>query len=381
MLTHNDLGKRREERGPKVKHLHYIDWLRVFAISLVVSHHAGQAYGPTGGEWMVKEQVTSNLLGPFFAVNAGFGMAFFFMLAGLFVPASLARKGAWPFARDRLKRLGIPLLIVGFLVFPLIIYLMDGVEMSFPAYYSQSYLGQGNLTFGHLWFVFHLLAYSLVVAALWPGLRRLVDRLNAPPGHAALVALTLFIAVLGSVSRMVWTQDMWINLFGVFPVEPVHLPQYVAMFLFGVFAGKNNWLKTLSTPVGFTWFTIGIGAAVLWYALRYLELYAGIIVFPAFYGWLFPLWEAVLCVGMCIGLLTFARKYWDVDSIALPHLARATYGVFIIHVFIVGGLQIAMLPYGYLPFAKFLIVSAVSIPLCFGLVMGNDSIVRRLRAT
>lgn len=364
-----------------MKHLHYIDWLRVFAISLVVSHHAGQAYGPTGGEWMVKEPVTSNLLAPFFGVNAGFGMAFFFMLAGLFVSSSITGKGAWQFASDRLKRLGIPLLILGLLVFPLIAFLMDEVEISFPAYYLRIYLGERNLTFGHLWFVFHLLVYSLAIAVVWPGLQRVSAAQSEPPGHVALAVLTLFIVIVSSIARIIWTQDAWFDLFGVFPVEPVHLPQYVTMFLFGVFAGMNGWLKSLSVRVGFIWFRLGIGAAIFWYALRYFDLYAGVGLSPHVYGWLFPVWEGILCVGLCIGLLTFARKYWNVERTALPFLARATYGVFIIHVFVVGGLQIAILPYDYAPFVKFLFVTAVSIPLCFGMVVGSRQIVRQLRNT
>ncbi|WP_181923822.1 hypothetical protein [Streptomyces inhibens] len=37
-------------------------------------------------------------------------MGFFFMIAGYFTPASYDRKGARPFLRDCLKRLGVPLL-------------------------------------------------------------------------------------------------------------------------------------------------------------------------------------------------------------------------------------------------------------------------------
>ena len=31
--------------------LHFIDNMRVGLITLVVAHHAGQPYGPTGGQW------------------------------------------------------------------------------------------------------------------------------------------------------------------------------------------------------------------------------------------------------------------------------------------------------------------------------------------
>ena len=69
--------------------LYFVQWLRVFLISLVVAHHAGQPYGPTGGEWPVDDPVSSPWLGPFFALNAAFFMGFFFLLSGI-LPAVLS---------------------------------------------------------------------------------------------------------------------------------------------------------------------------------------------------------------------------------------------------------------------------------------------------
>ena len=79
---------------PNRETLYYVDRLRVLVISLVVAHHAGQAYGPTGGAWPVFEDERSPLLGPFFSVNAAFFMGLFFLISGFFVPGSLERKGA-----------------------------------------------------------------------------------------------------------------------------------------------------------------------------------------------------------------------------------------------------------------------------------------------
>ena len=50
----------------------YVDQIRVFLTCLVVAHHAGQAYGPTGGVWVVDNVAKAAWLGNFFFVNAGF---------------------------------------------------------------------------------------------------------------------------------------------------------------------------------------------------------------------------------------------------------------------------------------------------------------------
>jgi peptidoglycan/LPS O-acetylase OafA/YrhL len=66
--------------------LAFVDVLRVVVIILVVAHHSAQPYGPTGGEWAVTDPANTEWLGPFFAVNAAFGLGLLFLLAGYFVP-------------------------------------------------------------------------------------------------------------------------------------------------------------------------------------------------------------------------------------------------------------------------------------------------------
>jgi glucan biosynthesis protein C len=99
------------------RRLEYIRYLRIALVCLVVAHHAGQAYGPTGGAWPVRNPGTILILGPFFAVNAAFFMGLFFLISGYFVAGPLARQGPAAYARGRLVRLGIPLLVMMLVVF------------------------------------------------------------------------------------------------------------------------------------------------------------------------------------------------------------------------------------------------------------------------
>ena len=50
--------------------LDYLDALKVLLTVLVIAHHAGQPYGPTGGRWPIFEAERAAILGPFFSVNA-----------------------------------------------------------------------------------------------------------------------------------------------------------------------------------------------------------------------------------------------------------------------------------------------------------------------
>jgi peptidoglycan/LPS O-acetylase OafA/YrhL len=351
--------------------LYYVEWLRVVLISLVVAHHAGQAYGPTGGSWPVFEAERSALLGPFFAVNAGFLMGMLFFIAGYFVPGSIARKGTRRFVSARLVRLGIPSIIFGFGVFALLGYGDLGEGITFWSYYWNVYIGRWHVEFGHLWFVVHLLAYSIIYAAAARLLPSMSTHGEKPaPGHWQLIGLVVIIAVIGGVVRIDYPQDQWVRIIGMIPAEPAHLPQYIIMFVVGTIAGRNAWFDRISSAVAYTWLGIGLAAATLMYALGYLASYSGIHLLPGqVMGIVFPLWEAVLCVGLSFGLIGYARDHWNHPNRWLTPLAGATYGVYLIHVFFVVGVNMALLGLPLPPFVKFLIVTALALLLSFSAII------------
>src|ERR1019366_452117 len=94
-----------------------LDALRAALTLLVVFHHTAITYGAIGG-WFYREVTTdgrleTKLLILFCSVNQAWFMGLFFLLAGYFTPGPAERKGAWPYLRDRLIRLGLPLLVFG----------------------------------------------------------------------------------------------------------------------------------------------------------------------------------------------------------------------------------------------------------------------------
>lgn len=342
--------------------LHYIDRLRVLLVSLVIAHHAGQAYGPPGGDWPVFEVERILLLGPFFAVNAAFFMGLFFLISGLFLPASLARKGLARFLTDRLIHLGIPLVVIGFGIFALIGYSADSESASFWSYYFATYIGEWQVEYGPLWFVFHLLIYSVFYALLAQVFPVLLKRDDRPaPRHLAIVGLVLVIAVSTSLTHMYFNINSWTDFLGVVPFEPVHLPQYIILFGVGTLAERYGWVKAMSTDVGMLWLKIGLGCAVFWYALTFAAVFGGFNLRQVGgFEVLFPIWEALVCVGLSIGLITFARDHWNTASVWWHRLSEAAYGAYLVHVFIIVGLNMALLGVPLPSFVKFLIVFAVA---------------------
>ena len=85
------------------------------------------------GWWWISPEPYNSVdfivLGIFMVVNASFFMGLFFMISAYFIPSSLQRKGATRFLKNRLIKLGVPIVIFVSVVFPLMDYLLLGQPM------------------------------------------------------------------------------------------------------------------------------------------------------------------------------------------------------------------------------------------------------------
>jgi hypothetical protein len=328
--------------------LEYLDALKVGLTVLVIAHHAGQPYGPTGGAWPIFDPRQAGILSPFFAVNAAFFMGLFFLISAYFLPASFDRKGPAQFLKDRGLRLGIPLVIVGVTI---------------------GALDQHSFEPAHMWFVAHLLVYAGLYAA-WRGLN--LPHISLPtPSNRAILGYAIALSVVTTVVRLAgFPQDRWVTILGVVPVEVAHLPQYASLFAFGLIAARSGWLTSLPTRTGMLWLGVGLVLAALRYAW-YLVTGGG----PG--GVLWSIWESFLCVGLCVGLPVLFRENAHLFGRRMRALAPNAYGAYVIHVLpIVVGLQFALANVDLDPFVKFLLVTLMGVPLSFALTAA----LRRMRA-
>src|SRR6266571_8168478 len=107
--------------------LWFLDHLRLVLIcGVVVAHVAGLYAG--GDFYQYQDPVPADVLTRYVLaipdlLAISFGLGFFFLLAGYFTPGSYDRKGGASFVRDRLVRLGIPLLVYDLLLDPLVVYI------------------------------------------------------------------------------------------------------------------------------------------------------------------------------------------------------------------------------------------------------------------
>jgi surface polysaccharide O-acyltransferase-like enzyme len=291
-------------------------------------------------------------------------MGFFFLISGYFLDASIERHGAANVIWTRLIRLGIPLIIFVVFVNGLIGWAINGGDMGYVEFVAGPYLSGGNAEFGPLWFTAHLLIYIVVYAALR---NVLAPSLGSPdaPGHMAILVYAILLGAVTALVRFYSPIDDWGRVFGLIPVEFARLPQHLSLFVIGIIAGRGRWFEKLDDSVAAIWFALG---AAIFLVMAILETPR--LAVPDYVG-LRVLWgflEAFVGVGMILGLTAFFRRFLSGPGGWGDRLAGNVYGVYLIHVYFVIALQMAVLNSGWPALIKFAAVAAASIVISFILV-------------
>jgi peptidoglycan/LPS O-acetylase OafA/YrhL len=316
------------------RRLAFVDNLRIFLAGLVVLHHAGQPYGPTGGRWPVSHADHAAILGPFFHVNASFFMGLFFLISGYFLPGAVAGKGTRAFLRDRFRRLGVPILVFVLVLFPVLSWAGAPQSGSLGSTWVRSLLVHHEFEFGHLWFVAHLLLYG-VLYSLWARWRGTVPQVPERPfpGPGLIVLYILALGLSSAVLRHAYPIDRW-AFWGV-PLEPAHLPQYLSLFLLGIVAQRHRWFERIPDRRGASCLALGLGAILFRFActLCHWRCFGRPLV-TGFINWMavfWNLWEAALCTTLCIGLLWGFRRALNHQNAWARRLSDNTYGIYLLH--------------------------------------------------
>ena len=352
--------------------LYYLDNLKIFLIFLVIIHHVGQAYGTTGGVWLYSYPGDrAQSLGLLFLFNASFFMGLFFFISGYFFPASFDRHGARKFVTDKLIRFGIPLIFGAFLIVPVLEYVKyvhyTG-SISFRNFYVWQWLGYSPDTgfshhafnIAHMWFIEHLLIYSILYAALRTVLQKWALSLPVSTTRdVRLYAIIIYITVLGLITHLMRTSwgfpmNRWILFLGCIQIEPAHIPQYLSLLVLGILAYRCGFLESLTAPRNMLWLVPGLGI----YIISILQI-IGMGRQSVRFLWEYR--EALLCVGVCIGLLALFRTFFNRTGRIVRILAENAYGTYIIHVPVVVALQYAFDPVQAGAFTLFVVVSVLSV--------------------
>ena len=231
------------------KRIHYVDNLRWLTVSLLVIYHAAMAYNTWGEANYIFFEAVGPIAGIVSFISPWF-MPLMFLLAGVSTFYSLKKRTFGAFLKERLLRLGIPILFGLLFINPILSYVADvthnGFDGNFFAHYGIYFTRftdlsgyDGGFTLGHLWFITMLLVVSLIGCC--------VIKLLAP---LAAKDKSRAMNVIGIVFAVIAVATFEVKLLG----KPLIV--YIFVYLLGYyffsskeFVDKLSRLKWLFTPL------------------------------------------------------------------------------------------------------------------------------------
>jgi len=322
--------------------------------------------------------------------NDSFFMACMFLLSGLFVHDSLARRGSLDYLARRAWRLGVPYLVAIFVLMPIAYYptflryhLPGTTDFNFFHFWWRV-LTVGPWPSGPVWFLWVLLAFDAIAAGVWAvaprafeGFGNLVNRLRYRPGAAFAIFCVFSVAVYLPM-RLIFGDAAWLEP-GHFPlpIQTSRILLYSGYFLIGIGIGATDLSAGLVAQNG-EWasrWKIWGGFAALFYGAILLLVYAHhnwVADFNApplswrtAYGLAFALFSAAMAFAEPALFLRFAKSPLKL----LDAIQPSAYGIFLVHYIFIIWLQYALYDPPLPALVKFALVFAGTLALSWGLVV------------
>lgn len=327
-----------------ISRLHSLDAVRAAALLLGVLLHATMSFLPGPRIWMVADVEHSVVLALLLYVVHIMRMVTFFLLAGFMARLAIQKMGPRSFFRERLRRIGIPLVAGWPILFALIVAgavlaaHIAGPANAPPKPPRMPAFTPTDFPLAHLWFLWVLLLlYAGLALTLWAAgegrAGRLMRHADALTGLLLRQWLTLLLAA--PLCASFYFYPLWQWLGGIPTPDRSLIPQLPAMVAYGgAFAlgwmvhrqpqylgvWQRRWVFNLLLSLVLTVVCLGIagkdtdlapaaGARRLAYAACYSM---------AVWSWAFAL------IGM-------AQRYWSGYSPARRYLADASYFIYLVH--------------------------------------------------
>jgi surface polysaccharide O-acyltransferase-like enzyme len=330
-----------------------LDRARTFITVLVLIHHSVIAYTYYG------HTDRQSFLGFDGVVlfNDSFFMAAMFFLSGLFVWPSLKRKGTGWFLRDRCWRLGLPFVVCAILLMPIAYYAISlrlNPGIGFTAFWWNM-VTVGPWPSGPAWFVWVLLVFDVVAAAVFVGAPAAVEAI----GRLSQTGFTrpgLFFAALLAASIVAYVPLLlyfgaarWFTL-GPTAIQASRILLYLLYFFVGVGIGAVSLDKGLLAADGGLqrrW-PVWLAATLVFYGCIIGLVYVRHNVLPDVDHP--PLWwrtsYALAFVGFSaaqtFNLLALFLRFDNEGSSLLDPLRDNAYGIYLVHYVPVLWLQYAL---------------------------------------
>jgi hypothetical protein len=305
-------------------------------------------------------------------------MSLMFFLSALFTWSSLKRKGTWKFLADRFRRLGIPIVVAVTIVMPIALYPVYRVTATDPGLlaYARHYLALPFWPCGPMWFLWELLALTIVGAGVLHVAPRSIEVLSTLASSARLRPGRFFLGLVTACAlayvplAIAFTPMAWFNS-GLIAFQLSRPLLYGVFYFAGLGIGAYGLERGLLAPDGMLmrrwtrWLAGATMAFVLWMGLTGLSMRYGASA-PLALQLAVDLSFAVACATGCFGAIAACLRFATMRSRMLDSLADNAFGMYLLHYVFVVWLQYAMLGTALFVIAKAGMVFGGTLVLAWG---------------
>jgi surface polysaccharide O-acyltransferase-like enzyme len=305
-------------------------------------------------------------------------MGLFFLMGAFFTPKSFDRKSVSTFWKERLIRLGIPLMIYILLINPLLYYIVVALENSQESlleYYLSPFQSLEQLldfltNTGPMWFLWGLLIFTFLYT-LWRQmtqfdlLQQYIPKELSIPRYYFLLLTAIILGCATFLIRLVSPID-------IFPLgfPFAYFPQYLMMFGVGIIASRYGWFEKMSKDHIKIWARIITVTVILFflYFTIFLGLDADFSVLSGGFtlpSLIFSLVDNIICMGMIFILIPIAYTKFNTQGPLLQNLSTSSFGMYLIHGPILVAVSLVFISIPLIPILKLAIVFPVTVILCY----------------
>ena len=291
------------------------------------------------------------------------------MISAYFLEKSWRKKTRKQLIIDKLKRLGIPLVFYALFISPIIVFLVTRFDEHKVLSVFDFFTTVNWIELGPLWFIVALLLFIGVAILLKS--KKTTKKIVSNSLIQSNWNILLFAVILGIVSFVV---RIW------FPVgyklefvgfQLAHFTQYIALFYVGIIASKNDWFTQISYQQGVKWLKLALVFVLILFPIIFYfggVIEHGISSFMGGLGWqsfLYAMWEQILGVSIIIGLIGLFKEKYNTQNDRLKAVSASSYTVYLIHALILVSLSLLMENIKIDNGLKFLILTPISLLICF----------------
>ncbi|WP_395646027.1 acyltransferase family protein [Terricaulis sp.] len=360
--------------------LHALDAVRGGALILGVFFHAALPFLPGQTPlWIVTDASRSSELSLVFFTLHMFRMTLFFFIAGFFARLLLERRGAGDFIKNRLVRIGAPLVafwplsLAAFIA--VIVWVAIRANGGAPPADAEPPppLTVATFPLTHLWFLYVLLIFyaaALALRAVMVALDRngaLRERFVDPVVRVVAGPLAPMLLGLPLVAAF-WYAPNWMGWFGIPTPDTGLVPNTTALVAYGTAFGFG-WLVSRQPQImqswrKHCWSALGLGGFC---ATVCLSIAGDVpVITPAARDLTTLVYASCYALGVwgwTLGIIGAALLFCAGESPTRRYLADASYWIYIVHLPVLLVLQAAFQPYAWPWFFKYPLTLAIAFAL------------------